>query len=240
VSELSGEAVPERATTPSKGRLEGIYTTLRDGICLDYPPGTRLREEELAAEFQVSRTPIGRVLARLESEGLLVSRHGVGTIVTDVDIIELTHVYRLRLELADIVGRLSPLRRSPENLARMRVLLARADALVKAPEPRVFACLNMDFREELAALTGNPALREINDRLYFQTTLLWFKAAPRLDLSFEAAVFRREIIAIPAAAEVGDLDRIGHIRRAHISMSFRRMLEHAQDGTVPAAREPSE
>jgi DNA-binding GntR family transcriptional regulator len=240
VSEPSGEASPERANTSSKERFERIYTTLRDRICLDYPPGTRLGEEELAAEFEVSRTPIRRVLARLESEGLLVSRHGVGTIVTDVDIVELTHVYQLRLELAEIIGRLSPLPRSPEDLARLRDLLARADALVVAPEPKAFARLNMDFREELAALTGNPSLREINDRLYFQTTRLWLKTAPRLDLAFEVAVFRREIIDTLAAAEVGDLESIGHIRRAHISMSFRRMLEHARDGTSSAARDRSE
>lgn len=235
MSELSSEAAPERAATPSKERYERIYTTLRDRICLDYPPGTRLAEEELAAEFQVSRTPIRRVLARLESEGLVLSRHGVGTIVTDVDIVELTHVFQLRLELAEIIGQLSPLPRSPEDLARMCALLARADALAEAPEPRAFARLNMDFREELAALTGNPALREINDRLYFQTTRLWLKTAPCLDMAFEVAVFRREIIDILAAAEVGDLESIGHIRRAHISMSFRRMLRYAQNTAEPAA-----
>jgi hypothetical protein len=32
---------------------------------------------------------------------------------------------------------------------------------------------------------------------------------------------------ILAAAEIGDWDSIGHIRRAHISMSFHRMLRHA-------------
>jgi hypothetical protein len=29
-----------------------------------------------------------------------------------------------------------------------------------------------------------------------------------------------------AAAEIGDWESIGHIRRAHISMSFRRMMRH--------------
>jgi hypothetical protein len=37
---------------------------------------------------------------------------------------------------------------------------------------------------------------------------------------------------ILAAAEIGDYDAIGHIRRAHISMSFRRMMRYAQKETA--------
>ena len=68
--------------------------------CSNIRPAARLSEEELAQEFEISRTPVRRVLARLESEGLIEARHGVGTIVTDVEIEELAQVYHLRLELA--------------------------------------------------------------------------------------------------------------------------------------------
>ena len=71
----------------SRERIERIYAVLRKRICLlDYAPGERLREETLADEFDVSRTPIRRVLARLEDEGLVRSVHGVGTIVPDIDV----------------------------------------------------------------------------------------------------------------------------------------------------------
>jgi len=90
-------------------RNQTVYHTLRSRICLlDYPPNSRLSEESLAAEFGMSRTPLRRVLARLEDEGLVQSQHGVGTLVTDVDIAEMRHVYELRMELAQLVGTLSP------------------------------------------------------------------------------------------------------------------------------------
>ena len=108
VSTCGAPAAAERPSSPARERFERIYRTLRDRICLlDYPPGTRLSEEELADEFATSRTPIRRVLARLEIEGLVKARHGVGTIVTDIDIEELTQVYHLRMELAVLIGRLS-------------------------------------------------------------------------------------------------------------------------------------
>jgi DNA-binding GntR family transcriptional regulator len=48
------------------------------------------------------------VLGRLESEGLVQSVHGVGTMVTDSGIDELTQVFRLRLDLAELAGTLDP------------------------------------------------------------------------------------------------------------------------------------
>ncbi|WP_246506226.1 hypothetical protein [Mesorhizobium silamurunense] len=52
---------------------------------------------------------------------------------------------------------------------------------------------------------------------------------PRLGLAEEFTAFRREIAEVLAAAEIGDWASIGHIRRAHISMSFRRMMLHRND-----------
>lgn len=218
----------ERPTTLARERFERIYRTLRDRICLlEYPPGARLSEEELAEEFEISRTPVRRVLARLESEGLIEARHGVGTIVTDVEIEELAQVYHLRLELAVLVGRLSPIARSAADLDRIRALIARCDALSHDADHKAFARLNMDFFSEISALTGNQPLREISERLYFHTSRIVLKLMPRLNLAEEFTAFRREMEEVLAAAEIGDLESVGHIRRSHISMSFQRMMRYA-------------
>jgi DNA-binding GntR family transcriptional regulator len=212
----------------SRERFDRIYKLIRDRICLlEYEPGTRLAEEELAQEFGVSRTPIRSVLSRLESEGLLQSRQGVGTFVTDVDIEALTQVFQLRMELAVLTGKLDPLARSPADLDRVRALLSRCDALTADLDPREFARINMDFFQEIAAMTGNQPLREISERLYYLTTRIWLKSVTRLNLPDEIAVFRREMADILAAMEIADLEAVGHIRRSHISMSFNRMRRYA-------------
>jgi DNA-binding GntR family transcriptional regulator len=227
----AAEIAPLRPKSVSRERFDRIYKSIRDRICLlEYEPGTRLAEEELAQEFGVSRTPIRSVLSRLESEGLLQSRHGVGTFVTDVDIDALTQVFQLRMELAVLLGKLDPIARSPDDLDRVRALLTRCDALTGELDPREFARLNMDFFQEVAAMTGNQPLREISERLYYLTTRIWLKSVTRLNLRDEIAVFRREMADILTAMEIGDLEAVGHIRRSHISMSFNRMRLY------PAAR----
>jgi DNA-binding GntR family transcriptional regulator len=217
----------ERPLSMSRERFERIYKTIRDRICLlEYQPGERLGEEELAREFEVSRTPIRRVLSRLESEGLLESRHGVGTFVTDVDIDALAQVFQLRMELAELIGKLDPIPRSEADLARVRKILTRCDDLLKAPDAKVYAQINMDFFQELGAMMGNAPLREISERLYYLTTRIWLKSVPHLNFRDEIIVFRREVADILAAMELGDLEAVGHIRRSHISMSVKRMKRY--------------
>jgi len=227
-----------RPTSLARERFERIYRTLRDRICLlEYPPGTRLSEEELAEEFNISRTPVRRVLARLESEGLSKTLHGVGTIVTDADIEELQQVYHLRLELAVLIGRLSPIPRKGADLDRIRALIARCDALAEEDtDHKAFARLNMAFSAEISAMTGNQPLREINDRLYIQTSRIVLMMMPRLNLAEELAAFRREMEDILGAMEIGDLESVGHIRRGHIAMSFTRMLHYARRAEPLSAR----
>jgi DNA-binding GntR family transcriptional regulator len=231
-AEIETEAAMPRPPS-ARERADRIYRILRDRICLlEYAPGSLISEEELAQEFEVSRTPVRRVLGRLESEGLVQSVHGVGTLVTDPDIEELQQVYHLRLELALLVGKLTPIPRTKEDLDRIRALIARCDVDSRNSDQRAFLRLNLDFFHEINALTGNQPLREISERLYFQVARVVLKLMPKLGVAEEFTAFRREMEEILAAAEIGDYDAVGHIRRAHISMSFRRMMRYAQRDPV--------
>ncbi|WP_289990031.1 GntR family transcriptional regulator [Aquibium sp. ELW1220] len=228
-ADLRAPAVEEGA----RRRFDRIYDTLRMRICLlEYQPLERLREEDLAAEFKVSRTPIRRVLVKLEAEGLLRSVHGVGTFVTDIDIRGLEQVYQLRVELAELIGRLAPVKPDATRLQAFRDALARCEVLVVTPEPRDFSRLNIDFFHLLNGLTENGPLREISERLYFQTTRIWLKTVSTLNrfslvLHEEIRTFHREVSDIVAAVEIGDLQSVGHIRRAHIAMSFARLRAYS-------------
>lgn len=213
----------------AKERFDRIYNTIRDQICLlEYAPGTRLSEEELAKQFDTSRTPVRRVLARLEAEGLVASVHGVGTIVTDPDLDEIFQIYRLRIELAELVGKLDPLPRTPDDLDRIRALIKRCDDEMQEPSQRAFLRLNMDFYWEISAFTGNAALREVNERLYLKIVRVVLKMMPKLGLVEEYRAFRDEMQAVLNAAEIGDWEAIGYIRRAHLSMSYNRIKNYAR------------
>src|SRR5262249_10332693 len=114
---------PARESTEE--RFLRIHSTIRQRICLlDYTPGSALSEVDLPREFKVSRTPLRRVLQRLDYEGLVHIRNGVGTIVTDINLKVLKDTYDLRIRHALMVGELSSV---PIASADIRAL----DALIK-------------------------------------------------------------------------------------------------------------
>jgi len=231
-------SLPKR--NPSRKRFEAIHSEIRQRICLlRYPPGSQLSETTLAAEFGVSRTPIRRVLNRLEFEGLVESRHGVGTMVTVVDFDNLREVYALRMRLAQLIGELDPVSSGPEGIARLRALLDRANRLRQTLEPEEFARINMEFFHELSKVMGNGPLREVSERLYYQTTRIWLHAVPKMNVQEEVDVFAREIAETLDALLLDDLQALGAIRRAHISMSFNRLARYLASEEPTTARRPA-
>ena len=211
-------------------RHQRLHSELRGRICLlDYPPGTKLSEEALAGEFGTSRTPLRRVLARLEDEGLLESRHGIGTLVTDVDMALMAQVYDLRLHLAALAGQLDPLPVTPGVRAEIRDFVTRGEALLAAPDPRAFAALNSAYHRFGLSLTGNAPLRETAARLYYLTARIWLTSITRLDLAAESEIFTREIAQIGEAVRLGDTQAAATIRQAHISLCVTRLRQFAQE-----------
>lgn len=224
--------LPADALPTARDRFDRMHTVLRRRICLlDYPPGKRLSEEDLAAEFGTSRTPLRRVLVRLESEGLLQSVHGVGTFVTDVEIEALEQTYELRLELAELLGVLGPNPPDPALWARLQRLSQQVRTLAEAPDARRFAELNMEFFHEFHRITANLPLRDICERLFLQTSRIWLKcmAAAKIDVAAEVRVFADEIDEVLRALAIGDVRSAALIHRTHISMSYKRMRIASQN-----------
>lgn len=211
-----------------RDRNRAMHREIRQRICLlDYAPGARLSEAALAEEFGTSRTPIRRVLAQLEDEGLVQSQHGVGTIVTDVNFKELAQVYRLRVELTGLTGRLDPVLPDRAFLDRFDRLVARGAGIIPSGTPYEFTRFDMEVFQTLLELTANEPLRQTLERLYFQTKRIWLKTAieAQLDLEEEFRIFHHELEAIALALRASDLQAAAQIQCAHISMSFKRLQQ---------------
>jgi DNA-binding GntR family transcriptional regulator len=213
-----------RPLNDQQERFRVIYETLRDRICvLEYPPGMRLKEEILSKEFGVSRTPIRRVLGYLEAQGFVQPLQGVGTIVTAVEEETLAETYELRKALAVLLGQLSPAEDPGPVLDRLAAIRAAAQGLYESRDIHDFARLNIELFNQIMALTGNETLKSVSRTLYYQACRSWVHSIPEMDLKVEIDAFVKEIDDISHALAAGDIDAAGHIRRAHISMSFERM-----------------
>lgn len=218
----------------TKNSQQAIYKTIRERITLlQYPPGETLSENALAAEFGISRTPVRRVLQRLEFEGLVVSRQGVGTLVTTVDIKLLKEVYAFRIKLAELIGDLSSVPSNEGDLDTLRSVLERCEAMHDQQDYEALARLNMEFNNTLISFISNKPFREVSDRLYYQTARVWPQILPDMDWTEEVSFMGTEIKQIIEALEAGDMRRVGQVRRDHISKSLSRIQRYLGEGALP-------
>jgi DNA-binding GntR family transcriptional regulator len=127
---------------------ERAYTAIRQKI-MDggFPPGAPLREEMLANELGVSRTPVRDALRRLLADGLVESTRNQGTFVNEITEDDLHEVYHLRAMLEGYAARRAASRITPEELAELRRLADEMEALSGADEHRIarFSTLNREF-----------------------------------------------------------------------------------------------
>jgi len=93
----------------------------------EIPTGTRLRQETLAAEFGVSRTPVREALRKLQASGLVEVQPNRGALVRGPTAREVREAYEVRAELEGLAAELAASRIRDEELRRLR----RAQALFR-------------------------------------------------------------------------------------------------------------
>ncbi len=83
-----------------------VYAFLREKIsCGERPPGSWLKEQEIAAQLGISRTPVREALARLELEGFVKSSPRRGAIVCQLELDEIDEIYEIRAALEHLVAK---------------------------------------------------------------------------------------------------------------------------------------
>jgi len=209
---------------PEKLPPDFIYETLRDRICLlGYPPGSVLREAELATEFGVSRTPIRAVLQRLAHGGLVEPKDGVGTIVTDPDPQQVRDSYQMRMKIAELIGQMDPKPLTSELITAISDLRQQAGRLADQFDIHAYWQINHDLHFLIAGVIGNTGLREMWDHFYFQTARLWYQHA-RLSPEDVSSALIGELDETLRAARAGDAMALGYVQRNSIAYGFARLI----------------
>lgn len=153
------EKMRGRHPTAQELVLESLREAILDGIM---PPGSRLRQEDLAAAFKTSRIPVREALRVLEYEGLATSEPHRGFTVTALDADQIEEIYELRTVLESHAVRLAiPLLTAPD-LDELQRLYDEMEALQAADEKLV---AREQFYLKLYGITARPRLVGLIARL---------------------------------------------------------------------------
>ena len=143
-----------------------IVDVLRDRIILGtLPTETPIRQDALAAELGVSKIPLREAFARLEQEGLIISRLNRGFFVRELSSEEAYDVFDLRLKIEpDAVGRAAECARTEAREEARRVLLALNEATGK--HSATVGALNRAFHLALIRPGNRPVTLQMVERLH--------------------------------------------------------------------------
>lgn len=137
----------------------------------EYPPGYRLTEEELCAQFSVSRSPVREALGMLVERGLVDKKARQGYSVRRLDLREINELYDVRLVLElSVIDRLCQRGLDERILAdQERRWTEFRDNLPAMSESAAIA--DEDFHEILAREAGNAVLArmlgEVDRKIHF-------------------------------------------------------------------------
>jgi DNA-binding GntR family transcriptional regulator len=179
------------ASDPKAGKSQPhdkILQALRERIARhELPPGGKLLEKNLSAEFGVSRARIRDVLAVLQQRGLVRRIPNRGAVVESLDLEKITDLYAVREVVEGLAARLAAERIPPESWQDLIVLFGKPmeddirrgdfDAYVKKLEL---------LRERMLAGAGNPVLADIIG-----------------NIQDRARMIMRRVVILPGRAETG-------------------------------------
>ncbi len=202
-------------------------------------PGERLpTEAELCEEFEVSRTVVREAVARLGSEGLLVSHQGRGMFVSerqptrkfelDADNLstlpETISVLELRLGVEVEAAALCATRRTAADASKIRDLMEKLDSLSADPK-NVDVHYDFSFHLEIARATNN-------EHIFRFLSFLKPFIVPRFQLSqlvsseYKDKYYQRihcEHEEIVVAIEQQDPERARTAMRSHLLNALERL-----------------
>jgi DNA-binding GntR family transcriptional regulator len=219
-------------------QAERVYTALRERLLRgDLPIGRRLVEQQLAAEFQTSRTPVREALRRLEGDGHIVREPGGGVCPSPPSVKSMRELYEVRVAIEELVARRAATAGDRSRIEAIdqdwRALLAAWQDARSLPRGPDFVHADERFHRQLAAASGNDVaetlLGDLNDRIrvlriYDFTTDDRIGATITEHLEIVACILARDADAA-AAFMRAHVQRSALVVRERVGAALARMFE---------------
>jgi len=187
------------------------------------PPGTRLREAELAERLAISRTPVREALKRLELQGLVVHEPHHGAVVASLEYGQLTELYLLREILEGTAARLAAQHATATEIGVLLRMVETDRTLID--QPQQLAQRNRLFNQQIRDTARNRYVNAALENLRLSQALL---TGTTLRMPGRAEESVAEHAAIVACIAARDCDGAEGAARRHIVNAFRTRVEIQQ------------
>ena len=146
------------------GQVDIVYARVRDAILRgEMKPGEQVRQEPVARELNVSRTPLREALRMLEREGLVQASANRSYRVTGFSLADMEQIYVARLPLEAMAIRLTIPQMDTRDIASLEGCMAQMDTFAKAEDYEHWEVPHRAFHAALRARSGDRLARLVGD-----------------------------------------------------------------------------
>jgi len=210
-------ATLDPAILRTRSRADFVYESLRDAISEGrIACGERVREEEIARNLGVSRTPVREALQRLHERGLLIFGAGRGLVVAELSQQQVVELYSMREILEGSAARFAAQHATAPEIAMLYRIQQELNAA--AHDPALVVALNRRFHRAIYEAAHNRYLMQTLDNLHDSFALLHSNTSRLTRRRRESDQEHRNIIA---AIEKHDPDLAEKAAREHILQAQR-------------------
>jgi DNA-binding GntR family transcriptional regulator len=189
-------------------------------------PGERLKEEELARELGISRTPVREALLVLQTEGLVDAMPNRGAVVRAHDADDLRDLYQLRALLEGHAARLAAGRVTDEEVEELWASCDRFDAIAADADVRELVRENFFFHNAILDCAGSDRLswmvRKVIETPLVYKSYIWYTSDQRRI----SAHYHRQITRALAAH---DGERAELLMKEHVFEARDLLVAHVRD-----------
>lgn len=219
-------AEPVAAPIPRDGSAsrkiaEGIREAILHG---EYPPGSRLRQEEIADRFGASRVPVREALKALEAEGLVTLVANAGAWVSRLTLAECEEVYQARERLEPLLLRYSAPHLTPQDLDDLDALAA---AMAETGDVAEFLRMDREFHTLSYHRADTLMLGDLVQR-FWNTTQPYRRAYTLLMDAHSSRIVHDEHHLLVTALREGDLESAEQTIASHIRRTRRLLSAHPE------------
>ena len=219
---------PNRVQWRSRVRLvDEVADELRERIYSgSYALGAKLRQEDLAEDLQVSRTPLREALRVLESEGLLHSEPGRGVSVVPADVKKFLAAYQLREVIDGLAARLAAGSPDGPGRAALSTMIEHQRTALDPWTPPEYTRENVAFHTAIMALAANEYVAA--QAPIVRMTSQVFTPVAILEAEHAARAVEQHC-GIAAAIEEREPELAEGLARAHIRSTIDRLRGKEHD-----------
>jgi len=198
-----------------------VADALREAILGgQYPPGARIRQEQIAEEYGASRLPVREALRTLADEGLVTLVANTGAWVSHLSLAECEELYQIRERIEPLLLRYSLPGLDEPTVDRLQQLV---DEMEASTDLEAFLRLDrafhaMSYTGARTLLLGETVLRLWNSTQHYRRVFTGlFRAEGDRTVHHEHQL----LVHALRRADADDAERIlyGHIRRTRLELA---------------------